>query len=220
MKANTLLSRNSRAITLTFAHRPPPSSTSLYTRPLVPTSILRTSRCSPQTFFSSQNASFSTSPRTFKGLQPDSAEPAPPNTEPMSGSGNAAQISDAKYHELADEYLNTMLLALEELSETSNDGIEVEYAAGVLTITHPKSGTYVINKQPPNKQIWLSSPVSGPKRYDWVVSGAGQHEKEGSAVGSGDDGAGGRWIYLRDGSGLSELLKKEIGLELPNGSEV
>ena len=28
-------------------------------------------------------------------------------------------------------------------------------------------GTYVINKQSPNRQIWLSSPVSGPKRYDF-----------------------------------------------------
>lgn len=27
----------------------------------------------------------------------------------------------------------------------------------------------MLNKQPPNRQIWLSSPVSGPKRFDWVV---------------------------------------------------
>ena len=33
--------------------------------------------------------------------------------------------------------------------------------AGVLTLKLPSSkGTYVINKQPPNKQIWLSSPTS------------------------------------------------------------
>lgn len=88
-----------------------------------------------------------------------------------------------------------------------------------MTIIHPTQGSYVINKQPPNKQIWLSSPVSGPKRYDWVVAAgdAGQHEKEGSVVSddtdpAGDDGAGGKWIYIRDGSGLSELLKREIGV--------
>lgn len=68
-----------------------------------------------------------------------------------------------------------------------------------------------MNKQPPNKQIWLSSPVSGPKRYDWVVTGAGQHEKEDSVADAGDDGRGGKWIYLRDGSSLSDLLKKEVG---------
>ena len=56
----------------------------------------------------------------------------------------------------------------------------------------------MINKQPPNKQIWLSSPVSGPKRYDWV-------ETEGGTA---------AWIYLRDGSGLTALLKEELKDEL------
>lgn len=33
--------------------------------------------------------------------------------------------------------------------------------SGVLTLKLPDGhGTYVINKQPPNKQIWLSSPSS------------------------------------------------------------
>lgn len=77
----------------------------------------------------------------------------------------------------------------------------------------------MINKQPPNKQIWLSSPVSGPKRFDWVVAGAGQHEKHGSTVDEGDDGAGGRWVYLRDGSELSGLMKKELGVDISKDQE-
>jgi len=32
--------------------------------------------------------------------------------------------------------------------------------SGVLTLDLGSHGTYVLNKQPPNKQIWLSSPVS------------------------------------------------------------
>jgi frataxin len=75
-----------------------------------------------------------------------------------------------------------------------------------LTLVFPPIGTYVINKQPPNKQIWLSSPVSGPKRYDWVVLGESQNEKE--------DGGKGEWVYLRDGSTLSKLLEKEVGVNL------
>jgi frataxin len=70
----------------------------------------------------------------------------------------------------------------------------------------------VINKQPPNKQIWLSSPVTGPKRYDWVISGESMHDKEG--------GGQGDWIYLRDGSRLSQLLKKEIGVSLDTDETV
>ena len=67
-------------------------------------------------------------------------------------------------------------------------------------------GTYVINKQPPNKQIWLSSPKTGPKRYDYVILGDGQHEKQDTAMGD--------WIYLRDGSTLNDLLLEEIGIDL------
>lgn len=74
-------------------------------------------------------------------------------------------------------------------------------------------GTYVVNKQSPNKQIWLSSPYryenfikefktdinvfylyyvcffSGPKRYDFIND---------------------RWIYKHDGTCLHDLLSKEI----------
>lgn len=66
-------------------------------------------------------------------------------------------------------------------------------------------GTYVINKQPPNKQIWLSSPVSGPKRFDYVIVSDGQEQKEGTATGG--------WVYLRDGATLNELLLEETGID-------
>lgn len=68
-----------------------------------------------------------------------------------------------------------------------------------------KQLSYVLNKQPPNKQIWLSSPISGPKRFDWVVLQEGQNFKEGS--GSGD------WIYLRDGTSLTDIIRKELGVD-------
>lgn len=71
--------------------------------------------------------------------------------------------------------------------------------------THGR-GEYVVNKQPPSRQIWLSSPLSGPKRYDWVVVGESQHEKEGAGRGE--------WVYLRDGSSLAELLKRELGIDV------
>ena len=74
----------------------------------------------------------------------------------------------------------------------------------MLTLTLPPAGTYVLNKQPPNKQIWLSSPISGPKRYDWVVKGEGMDQKEGCGIGE--------WVYLRDGSTLSELVRREMGV--------
>lgn len=68
---------------------------------------------------------------------------------------------------------------------------------GVLTVNLGQAhGTYVINRQSPNKQIWLSSPTSGPKRFDFVPS---------SGTG------GGKWIYKHSGESLHELLQLEIG---------
>lgn len=84
-----------------------------------------------------------------------------------------------------------------------------------MNLTINDIGTYVINKQPPNKQIWLSSPTSGPKRYDWVVISEGQDQKQ--------DTAAGDWIYLRDGSSLSELLRDETGVDIeafPRGADL
>jgi frataxin len=77
------------------------------------------------------------------------------------------------------------------LDRVGNAKYEVEYHSGVLTLNLADKGTYVINKQPPNKQIWLSSPISGPKRYDYVAGV--------------DD-----WLYSRDGKVIGDLLNEEL----------
>ncbi|KIJ45514.1 hypothetical protein M422DRAFT_166419 [Sphaerobolus stellatus SS14] len=96
------------------------------------------------------------------------------------------------YHKISDETMDTLLESLESLLDASaNREYEVEYSSGVLTLSLGDKGTYVINKQPPNKQIWLSSPLSGPKRYDY------SEEKD-------------AWFYVRDGTSLGSLLKEEL----------
>ncbi len=67
---------------------------------------------------------------------------------------------------------------------------DVSLSSGVLTVELPGRGIYVINRQSPNRQIWLSSPESGPARFD--------HQE-------------GRWIYRRTGESLHELLDREVG---------
>jgi frataxin len=119
-----------------------------------------------------------------------------------------AVLTESEYHVLADEYLDRLLVRLEDMQDARED-VDVEYASGVLTLAFSPSEagarprTYVINKQPPNKQIWLSSPISGPKRYDWVLD-----------AGTGGDGTSGQWIYLKDGSALNDLLRDEMDLDL------
>nr|XP_029120957.1 uncharacterized protein LOC105046968 isoform X3 [Elaeis guineensis] len=39
------------------------------------------------------------------------------------------------------------------------DGYDIDYGNQVLTLKLGSLGTYVINNQTPNRQIWLSSPV-------------------------------------------------------------
>jgi len=69
-----------------------------------------------------------------------------------------------QYHRVADETLESIQDAVEEYLEDNFDVDadgeipEVNYADGVLTIAIPPRGTWVLNKQTPNEQIWWSSP--------------------------------------------------------------
>ncbi|KAM0343642.1 hypothetical protein ACHAPU_008394 [Fusarium lateritium] len=150
---------------------------------------------------------FSTTASSKRGIMPDTEHPAKPldETEAVDPPPAVAEISEQEYHELADEYLEKVVARFEELQDQRED-IDVEFSAGVLTISWPDKGTYVINKQPPNKQIWLSSPISGPKRFDWCLFGESQNQKEGTAVGD--------WVYGRDGSSMSQIFSDELGVDI------
>ncbi|KAB5583544.1 hypothetical protein GE09DRAFT_1079282 [Coniochaeta sp. 2T2.1] len=149
----------------------------------------------------------STAPRKNSILPDGAKEPANEADKPAAPASLAPmEITDGQYHQLADDYLEAILGKFEELQDARED-VDVEYSAGVMTINFgPNFGTYVINKQPPNKQIWLSSPKSGPKRFDWVVVGDSQNDKQGTARGD--------WMYIRDGSTLARLFKDELGVDL------
>lgn len=72
------------------------------------------------------------------------------------------------YDKKANLFLEDLTDQLEAISEEDPTFISsVDSAQGVIEFDLEKVGTYVINKQPPNKQIWLSSPISGPFRFDY-----------------------------------------------------
>ncbi|KAG5180934.1 hypothetical protein JKP88DRAFT_222642 [Tribonema minus] len=101
-------------------------------------------------------------------------------------------MSEAQFQDLADDTLERIHDALEQLLEGGYDGdFDVNLSQGVLNASIPPHGTWVINKQTPNRQIWWSSPVSGPRRYEW-------------------DAAAEHWVNTRDGGDLAELLQREI----------
>ncbi|KAH8202148.1 hypothetical protein TruAng_003726 [Truncatella angustata] len=141
------------------------------------------------------------SPRRALSTSSALSRPVPPEALK---DAQPADITGDQYHKLADEYIENLLVRYEEEQDARGE-LDVEYSSGVMNIKYPE-GTYVINKQPPNKQIWLSSPKSGPKRFDYVVTSEGQDSKQDTATGG--------WVYLRDGTYLTEILQEETGINL------
>ncbi|KAL1270233.1 hypothetical protein QQF64_032522, partial [Cirrhinus molitorella] len=73
------------------------------------------------------------------------------------------ELTETEYERLADETLDALAEYFEDLTDESFTGMDydVVFSNGVLTVkVGSDHGTYVINKQTPNRQIWLSSPTS------------------------------------------------------------
>jgi frataxin len=73
-------------------------------------------------------------------------------------------IDEAEFHAIADKTLDVLVTTLDL---TLGDELEVDMQGGILTIELPGGGQYVVNKNTPLRQIWLSSPTSGGWHFDW-----------------------------------------------------
>ena len=139
--------------------------------------------------------------RSFPAIAPAPAAPPPSLLQvlvsPLSSSlpppteGGGASFD---FERDSEETLESLCERLEDLLQDASgmEEADVSLASGVLTAQLPGLGTYVINKQSPNRQIWLSSPVSGPARFDF-------------------DRGTCSWVYARTGENLHVLLDREIG---------
>ena len=67
-------------------------------------------------------------------------------------------------------------LQLLESPRFESHNLDLTLADGVLSVASPARGTWVLNKHGPTRQIWLSSPVSGPRKFNlhWEAETAGQ----------------------------------------------
>ena len=115
---------------------------------------------------------------------------------------NLADVTDASreprrlesihdYHRVSEGTLEDLYESLTDLGGSIEGEYDVELSQGVLTISAGSNGTYVINTQTPNRQIWMSSPISGPWRYDW-------------------DPKKNAWVSTRDGHKIRNRLKEEF----------
>uniref|UniRef100_A0A1B6LML7 ferroxidase n=1 Tax=Graphocephala atropunctata TaxID=36148 RepID=A0A1B6LML7_9HEMI len=109
------------------------------------------------------------------------------------------EIDNSTYESVCEETLDSLCERFEDIIESTVvlKSADVTFGDGVLTVKLGKFGTYVINRQSPNRQIWLSSPTSGPKRYDFVRSRNG-------------------WVYRHDNRTLHSLLQEEISAIVNN----
>lgn len=96
-------------------------------------------------------------------------------------------MDQSAFETLADGTLAELMERLEpQLADE-----DVELNAGILTIELADGRQYVINKHGPNRQLWMSSPVSGAWHFAW-------------------DGEARAWRSTRG----AELLHRLLGSEL------
>ncbi|EOX99241.1 Frataxin [Theobroma cacao] len=101
-------------------------------------------------------------------------------------------LQEDEFHRIANSTIHDLQEKLEEYGDIVQiDGFDVDYGNEVLTLKLGALGTYVLNKQTPNRQIWLSSPVSGPSRFDWDFNAQA-------------------WVYRRTKANLLKLLESEL----------
>ena len=63
-----------------------------------------------------------------KGLSPTSSEPEPPKGEDAGHVAQPASLTTDEYHDIADQYIDTLVLKLEEMAEEASEKFDVEYS--------------------------------------------------------------------------------------------
>ncbi len=96
-------------------------------------------------------------------------------------------MDDSTFETLADQTLS----GLQGRIEAELDDIDVELRGGILTLELEDGRQYVVNKHMPNRQIWVSSPVSGASHFAY-------------------DEATKRWRSTRSEALLHDLLATEL----------
>jgi frataxin len=80
---------------------------------------------------------------------------------------------------------------MQQIDDALGDVMDVDLEGGILMIELADGGQYVINKQAPNREIWMSSPLSGARHFYF-------------------DAELNAWIDTRAGGNLYDLLSAEM----------
>jgi frataxin len=96
-------------------------------------------------------------------------------------------MENSQFERLADATLAQLLSAI----EAAAGDLDAEVVNGILTIELESGGKYLLNRHAPNRELWLSSPVSGAWHFAW---------SEGENA----------WISTRGAERLNALLGREL----------
>lgn len=97
-------------------------------------------------------------------------------------------MDESRFESLAED---TLARFMDAIDEALGDEMDVDLENGILKIELDNGGQYVINKHGPNRQIWMSSPVSGASHFAY------------------DEGAA-TWVSTRGGDKLIDVLAAEL----------
>lgn len=96
--------------------------------------------------------------------------------------------NDTQFNSLAEKTIENLFDSIErEIGHMA----EVDLEGGILNAELDDGRIYIINKHSPNRQIWLSSPLSGAHHFSF------------------DSGAG-EWVSTRGDARLIGLLESEL----------
>lgn len=96
-------------------------------------------------------------------------------------------MDETAFHSHADRTLQDLF----DRIDAAFDDVDAELRDGILTLELDDGRQYVINKHAPNREIWLSSPVSGASHYRY------------------DEGTG-AWRSTRESAELISRLAEEL----------
>ena len=114
---------------------------------------------------------------------------------------NANQVNRElmNYHIASDKYLEEVENWLLDNADGNKNLIDVYYESGVLSIK-TINGAFVLNKQPPIQQLWLSSYLSGPLHFKL---------QKGKFT----------WVCTKSESELTNILAKDLEVALDISTE-
>jgi frataxin len=96
--------------------------------------------------------------------------------------------NESEFRERVSKTLERLFTLLED--EDEGGALDIDLHDGVLTVATHGGHTFVINRHTPNRELWLSSPLTGGSHFSFA-----EHM--------------GDWV-LKDGRTLTVVLSEEV----------